>query len=108
MKLRVQKFLPVSHFIPGSHHNSSCSLLSVLMSGVCDYSQRSSGSAQGQLSLTSLQEEFNEAGRPNHPAVTSSGPVTVTVNAAQVVSCVKCLLLCCWCHFCICVCGDVV
>ena len=42
--------------------------------------QKSSGSAQDQLSLTSLQEEFKEAGRPKRRPAAS-----VTVNAAVAV-----------------------
>uniref|UniRef100_A0A8C4HE24 Calnexin n=1 Tax=Dicentrarchus labrax TaxID=13489 RepID=A0A8C4HE24_DICLA len=69
-----------------SYYQPSCSLLSVLMSQsgvcVCDCPQKSSGSDQGQLSLTTLQEEFKEAGRPNHPATASSGLVTAAVRVA--------------------------
>nr|XP_040029358.1 calnexin isoform X4 [Gasterosteus aculeatus aculeatus] len=43
----------------------------VLIIVFCCTGKRSSGSDQGQLSLTSLQEEFNEAGPSNQPA---SGP----------------------------------
>lgn len=62
-------------------------------SAVCECPQKSSGSAQGQLSLTSLQEEFNEAGR-RHAA--SSGPVTVAAVSVASCSCF-CVSFSCFC-----------
>lgn len=69
-------------------------LTACYQSGVCDCPQKSSGSAQGQLSLISLQEEFNEAGRPNRPA--ASGPV-MTAAAVRVASHLNLLLFLCVC-----------
>lgn len=63
---------------------------------VCDRPQRSAGSAQAQLSLTTLQEEFDEVGRPNRSA--SSGRVTAAVNCLCVFVCVCCSGLF-WHHF---------
>lgn len=75
-------------------------LTACYQSGVCDCPQKSSGSAQGQLSLISLQEEFNEAGRPNRPAA-ASGPV-MTPAAVRVASHLNLLLF-----LCVCVCAAV-
>ncbi|KAG7215243.1 hypothetical protein INR49_022666 [Caranx melampygus] len=59
----------------------------VLIIVFCCTGKRSSGSAQGQLSLTSLQDEFNEAGRhhvSSSSSSSSSGLVTVTATAVRV------------------------